>query len=249
MSQALSQFSVDALFLPRGRSAQTGSYQDPERLKVVPSAQELQLTVKVLKFKSGESVFEPLSPVEGLYYVKSGVIKLSSKFTCSKGRLSQDDYLIDLIGEREFFGYQDLFLHGHHEYKATALKNTEIYLYPKDLVIKSLQEGGFLAEQILQSVAWQSKRKEERSKYQYLSSVGERIIQTLLELADKFGESCPEGVWLRLKLSRGELAQLAGTINESLSRHLGELKNEGLIEVSGKEILIKNSTALRSKVS
>ena len=248
MSQTIAPISTNMFFLPRGRSAPSGSHQDNEQMKLVTSTAETQLTVKVFRLKTGESVFEPMNPVEGLYYVKSGVIKLSSKFNGPKGRLSQDDYLIDLIGEREFFGYQDIFLHNQHEYKATALKNAEIYLYPKELVLKSLQSGGFLAEQILQSVAWQSKRKEERSKYQYLSSVGERIIQTLLYLAEKFGEPCPEGVWLKLKLSRGELAQLAGTINESLSRHLGELKNEGLIEVSGKEILIKNTSALKAKL-
>jgi len=86
--------------------------------------------------------------------------------------------------------------------------------------------------------------EEERAKYQYLASVGERIAHTLVDLAQRFGEKTPSGVLLQLKLTRGELAQLAGTINESLSRHLSEMKDENIIEVRGKEILIKDMARL-----
>jgi hypothetical protein len=63
-------------------------------------------------------------------------------------------------------------------------------------------------------------------------------------LADKFGTPSANGVSLNLRLTRHELAQLAGTINESLSRHLTELKDEGVLDVRGKEIVIKNREAL-----
>ncbi|NUM60096.1 MAG: winged helix-turn-helix domain-containing protein, partial [Bdellovibrionaceae bacterium] len=50
-----------------------------------------------------------------------------------------------------------------------------------------------------------------------------------------------------LKLTRNEFAQLASTINESLSRHLTEFKAEGLIDINGKEIIIKDKQGLKVK--
>lgn len=65
-----------------------------------------------------------------------------------------------------------------------------------------------------------------------------RVAQVLSDLALRFGKPLPEGVQLDVPLSRQELAQLAGTVVESLVRQIGDFKREGLIEVSGRHILI-----------
>lgn len=88
---------------------------------------------------------------------------------------------------------------------------------------------------------------ESTSQLHYLASVQERIAYQLVIMAEKFGVETPQGISLNLKLTRNEFAQLASTINESLSRHLTEFKNEGLIELNGKEILIKNKDGLMKK--
>jgi CRP-like cAMP-binding protein len=77
--------------------------------------------------------------------------------------------------------------------------------------------------------------------------VQERIAYQILLLADKFGAQTTQGLSLNLRLTRNELAQLAGTINESLSRHLTEFKNEGIIDLNGKEIIVKNRQALMAR--
>jgi CRP-like cAMP-binding protein len=89
---------------------------------------------------------------------------------------------------------------------------------------------------------------ETTNQFHYLASVQERIAYQLVVLADRFGVPLANGsVSLNLKLTRNELAQMASTINESLSRHLTEFKNENLIDLNGKEILIKDREGLLSK--
>jgi CRP/FNR family transcriptional regulator, cyclic AMP receptor protein len=88
---------------------------------------------------------------------------------------------------------------------------------------------------------------EKVSQLHYLASVQERIAFQIISLADRFGVETSKGISLNLKLTRNEFAQLASTINESLSRHLTEFKNEGLIDINGKEIIIKNREALAAK--
>ena len=72
-----------------------------------------------------------------------------------------------------------------------------------------------------------------------------RIAYQICLLAEKFGQSAEHGIKIGLKLSRSELAQLAGTINESLSRHLGVFKSRGWVDLSGKDIVVTNLEALK----
>jgi CRP-like cAMP-binding protein len=204
-------------------------------------------SIRVTSLRVGESIFRRGDNVEGLYLLKTGVVKLTSKCAVIRGRTTSEDYISKLIGAGDFFGYQDFFLNGQHQQEARAIKPSEVLLYPKELVQRLMATGGSLASQIMSQMAKQMVAEDERVKYQYLASVGERISHTLVDLAHRFGEKTPAGVLLRLKLTRGELAQLAGTINESLSRHLSEMKDENILEVRGKEILIKDMARLMQR--
>jgi len=202
-------------------------------------------SIRVSTLRPGDSIFRRGDSVEGLYLLKSGVVKVTSKCAVIRGRTTSEDYISKLIGPGEFFGYQDFLLNSQHQQEARAVKPVEVHMYPKELVQRLMASGGGLATQIMTQMAKHMVLNEERTKYQYLASVGERIAHTLIDLANRFGEKAPGGgVLLQLKLTRGELAQLAGTINESLSRHLSEMKEEQIVEVRGKEILIKDMKRL-----
>jgi CRP-like cAMP-binding protein len=100
---------------------------------------------------------------------------------------------------------------------------------------------------MLSQIIKDMQERENLSQLQYLASVQERIAYQILILADKFGIQKEDGIHLSLRLTRNELAQLAGTINESLSRHLTELKSEGIVDLVGKSIIVKNRQALMEK--
>ena len=100
---------------------------------------------------------------------------------------------------------------------------------------------------LLQQAVNDIENYEMTTQLHYLASVQERIAYQLVVLAEKFGVQTPNGISLTLKLTRNEFAQLASTINESLSRHLTEFKAEGLIDLNGKEIIIKDIKGLMAK--
>jgi CRP-like cAMP-binding protein len=52
-----------------------------------------------------------------------------------------------------------------------------------------------------------------------------------------------------LRLKKVELAKLLGTISETLSRNLKQMQDEGLIEVKGKKIYVKDCLKLRAELS
>jgi CRP-like cAMP-binding protein len=51
-----------------------------------------------------------------------------------------------------------------------------------------------------------------------------------------------------LEIKKTELARLLGTISETLSRNLRGLQRDGLIEVKGRRIRIKECSRLRKEI-
>lgn len=236
-SQASFQAPQNEVILSPGRmSLEKKSYEPINELSL-PS-------IRVMTLKPGESIFGRGDSVQGLYLLKSGVVKLTSRCALVRGRTTSEDYIARLVGSGDFFGYQDFLLNMNHHQEARVIKTAEVHMYPRELVQRLLTSGGSLATQVMVQMSKHLLADEERGKYQYLASVGERIAHTLVELANRFGDKTPNGVALQLKLTRGELAQLAGTINESLSRHLSDMKEEGILDVRGKEIIIKDMARL-----
>jgi len=239
MSVWLQNSSVEnrEVVLSPGRISMGRVAVDPQNELALPS-------IRVSSVRLGDSIFRRGDNVQGLYQLKTGVVKITSKCAMIRGRTVSEDYISSLIAPGDFFGYQDFLLNRQHQQEARAIKMAEVHMYPKELVQRLLASGGSFANQFMSQMAKHMLAEEERVKYQYLASVGERIAYTLIDLAHRFGEKIPIGTMLQLKLTRGELAQLAGTINESLSRHLSEMKDDNILEIRGKEILIKDMSLL-----
>lgn len=202
---------------------------------------------EVVSLREGDVVFRAGEVPKGLYYVESGSIKMSIERSFTRGRTGSPEYVTKLVSPGEYFGFKALVRNGSHLANATAVMPTTIWVYPRDLVGVALRTTNPLVKYLLEQAVADLENYESVSQLHYLASVQERIAFQLVRLAEKFGVPENGGISLNLKLTRNELAQLASTINESLSRHLTEFKNEGLIEVSGKEILIRDIEGLKAR--
>lgn len=220
------------------------SYAPNENLSYLT---EGQIPHTVLKFKEGETIFEPGEERRGLYLLKSGCVKMCLPREIARGRTTTSEYVTKLIGPDEAFGYKGMAATVARRASATAVKDCEIWLYSTELVQDVLKKANPLMQLMLSQSIVDTQNYQRMSKLHYLASVQERIAYQLVLVADRFGVASPEGLRINLKLTRNELAQLAGTINESLSRHLTEFKNEGLIDINGREIIIKDRDALAAK--
>jgi CRP/FNR family transcriptional regulator len=65
--------------------------------------------------------------------------------------------------------------------------------------------------------------------------VRERLAETLIFIKETYGLEA-DGQTLNVRLSREEIANLAGTATESAIRLLSEFKKDGMLELEGKKI-------------
>lgn len=203
---------------------------------------------EVLDFKENQFIFKENESPKGLYFIKSGCVKLVSKRALIRGRSASPEFITKIAGNGEFFGYKALIKGVNYSFSAKTIMPTQVYLFPREIIFSIMNGPNSILKVLLSQAVQDIETNENVGQLHYLASVQERIAYQLLSLSDRFGQKTHDGVRLNLKLTRNELAQLAGTINESLSRHLTELKNEGIIDLSGKEIIIKDRNALLAKV-
>jgi CRP-like cAMP-binding protein len=202
---------------------------------------------EVLHLKENELIYREGDIPKGLYYVKSGAVKIVVNRKLTRGRVNSPEFVTKLVGPGEFFGYQALIGGANHSSFAKTVHASEIYVFPREVVNSAAGVSGGLGKQLLNQMVKDLEAHEVINQLHYLASVQERIAYQLVLLSDKFGVAAEHGTLIDLKLTRNELAQLAGTINESLSRHLTELKNENVIELSGKHIIVKDRVSLMAR--
>ncbi len=77
------------------------------------------------------------------------------------------------------------------------------------------------------------------------ATVEQRVAEVLQYLADKLGETRPDGsLLLQARLNRDDIAGMAGRTLESASRVLGRFKRAGLIDSGRQWISVQDRGAL-----
>jgi CRP/FNR family transcriptional regulator len=183
---------------------------------IVPST--LALPTRTLD--AGSTLYEAGREAASLYVVNYGVLK--AVVPTSLGR----DRIADLYGPGDVLGLASLD-GGHHAETVVAVH--ESCLTPIDP--QQAMNDRKLRDYILQSMARQLRRSREMIDEAEMP-VGARVTRAFLRLARQFGQPSDEnegGIKLPLALTHEDLADLTGSSRVTITRILGELRNEGAL--------------------
>lgn len=78
-----------------------------------------------------------------------------------------------------------------------------------------------------------------------LNSIPQRLVVTLLRLAEYYGVSESGGVALGVRLSQHDLAAMLGVSRQTINRELGVLIEQGILDVSYNRIVIRDPLRLK----
>jgi CRP-like cAMP-binding protein len=191
-------------------------------------------TSKVIK--KGEVIFEEGDTLSGIFCVKDGICKLSKLSANGKDQIVKLVVKGDLMGQRSLIGNESANL------TAIALNNMEVCFIPKSEIISDLQKNTSFSMELLQQMAHDLKESDNVIVNMAQKSVKRRLVETLLYVYKHFGNN--QDGYLSVILSREDYANIVGTATESAIRILSQLKKDGLISTSGKQIKIEDIKGL-----
>lgn len=191
---------------------------------------------EIKKFVKGDVIFEDGESSDGIYFITSGTAKLSKSGVYGK------DQILRFIKEGDLVGYRSILCGENFQAKAEALTDIEVIFLPKDVFINLLEKDSFLSYAMLQKIAFELGESSNVITFLAQKTVRERLAEILLLLEQKLGTD-PEG-FIKISLTREEIANLIGTATESAIRLISEFKQDNLIEVEGRNLKILNHEKL-----
>lgn len=187
--------------------------------------------------KKGEVIFEEGENVNGIYCVKDGICKLT--------KLSQNgkDHIVKLVTKGELLGQRSMISDEPVNLSAVALEDMQVCFIPKSEVMGYFDKNNQFSMNVMKSICGDLKEADDHTVNLAQKTVKERLAETLLYLNDTFGKN--EDNSLKVQLSREELASMIGTATESCIRLLSDFNKLGLIELTGKKIVLKEINKLK----
>jgi len=185
---------------------------------------------QTLNFHKGETIFEDGDTPKGVYFIQKGTAKLSKQGVYGK------EQILRFIKDGDLIGYRSLLCGENLQAKAEAMVDLEAIFLPAETFLHLLEVDPKLSFVMLQKIAFELGESSNTVTFLAQKTVRERLAEILLLLEQKLGTD-PEG-FIKISLTREEIANLIGTATESAIRLISEFKQDGLIEVEGRNIKI-----------
>ena len=181
--------------------------------------------MRAISWPAGSQLYQAGQPADALYVVAEGRVKISQ--TTAAGT----ETVTDILVPGELFGAMSTIGEPYHLQSAAALVGSCTLRIEQDDFREVLAEDPRIGLRVLDDVAGRLARAHSDIGGQTTDTVPQRVATALLRLAEKLGEDRgAEGVLLDVPLSRADLAGLARSTPESVSRVMSRWKSEGVID-------------------
>ena len=204
---------------------------------------ELQLlaarTVRKL-FSSGELLFSEGEPCTGLHIVSRGKVRIF------KSSMSGREQVLAVEGPGSSVAELPVFDGGPYPASVVALEDSEIAFISRRDFHAYCMEHPDVALKVLAVVGARLRRLVGIIEELSFTTIRQRLVATLVKLAQAEGKQTPRGLEFRLPDSHQEIANQLGTVRELISRNLMRLQAEGLIEVDARHIVVKDMRGLNA---
>lgn len=150
-----------------------------------------------------------------------------------------------VLTEGDFFGYESILMKTKYTDNAETLEDTTLRLINREDFYLLLERNPGLNQRFIKLLSTNIRNKDEQMLGFAYHSVRKRIANALVSVADKFKKS-PEADQCTIRISREDLASIAGTANETISRTLADFIEEGLLSKEGNSIIISSIADLKN---
>ena len=187
------------------------------------------------RFAKETTIYKEGNNSNYIYLINSGLIK------CHKLDEQGKQLTTALYKEDDLFGYTSFTQNLAYQESATAIQETELVGLSKKTLTSVLNKNHKVTLELIELLTEDLASVKDQLLQMAYSSVSKKTANTILLFAEKLNRK-PED---QIKISRNDLASVAGIATETLIRTMSSFKKQGLIEIEGRTIRILDLEKLK----
>lgn len=197
--------------------------------------QELDRITTISHVQKGKVFYRPEEVTEVLFIIKRGRVQLY--------RISAEGkkLVITTLGPGSLFGEMALVGEQMHNTFAEAIEDCLICVMSRTDLERLILNKPQVALRVLNITGRRLHEAEERLEDMAFKGIPARLASLLLRVRAEQGSSEIKG------LTHQDLAEMVGTYRETATQVLNDLKNEGLIDIGRKRIVILDPEGLEAR--
>lgn len=135
----------------------------------------------------------------------------------------------------------------HYTESATTMEEVEAVRIPSAVMATLIAADPALASAVMGLMLTRQREVEERIESMLFRNVEGRLAEFLLKAAERWGVPSPKGTLISAPITHLEIAQSIGSTRETVTLTLGALRREGLLDVAGRRLIVKDREALAAR--
>jgi len=178
-----------------------------------------------------------------LFVIVSGKVKVS--------RVSEDgkEVILTILGDSDFFGEMAILDGLTRSANVTSMEDSELFIIQRKDFLELLQIHPEVSIALLQELTQRLRAADMKIKSLSLKDAEGKVATVILQLADDLGKIKKGTVEIEKLPFQQDLANMAGTSRETISRTLHSFAKKGLVELDGSKLRILNYEKFKEQYS
>ncbi|CAH8282360.1 CRP-like cAMP-binding protein [Mariniflexile fucanivorans] len=190
----------------------------------------------VFTFNKDDVIYREGDHANFIYLINKGAVK------CHQIQEQGKELVTALYKEDDLFGYTSFTKNIPHQETVTAIEDVELTGVSTIEFNKILNNNHKLALELMQLLSEDLISTKSQLLEKAYASVNKKTAATILKFVEKINKK-PEDP---IKISRTDLANVAGIATETLIRALAEFKKDGIITTEGRNIKVVDIEKLKN---
>jgi CRP-like cAMP-binding protein len=194
---------------------------------------DLASRVRPRDAEAGSIIVSAEEPGDALFVIASGKVKVV--LYGETGR----EIILSILHAGDFFGEMSLLDRQPRSANVVALEASHLLTLDREAFEPHLAANPSTALAVLAEMCRRLRHADEVIGNLALLDVYARVARVIRDLAQKGGEQVDGGLLIRERPTQQEIAGLIGTSRETVSRALNDFTRRGLLEMQGKQVLVR----------
>jgi len=203
---------------------------------------ELATLMRVQEVKKGEALFRKGSEGSVLYIIQEGVIKIV--LPSNRG----DERIVTIFSKGDFFGEMTLIDNMPRSADAVAFEPSKLLLLNRSDFLRFLKKNDAALETLLSSLSMRLRKTDDLLYDNSALNISARIAKKLIELGEIFGRREGKKLEISRRFTQKDLAEMVGVTRQSIHKELRKLRENGLVSIDDRTILIPDVNRLEQRI-